>query len=269
MTLVQWWDYYKTMVGVMIGQHTQYRASTAIWILGLLIEPVIYLSVWSRVAEAQGGEVGGYDARRFAAYYVILMIVRQLGVANNIHGISWRIKDGEMSSFLVRPVSQFHYDWGDAIVSRLMALPFLAVIVTFTTIAFNAHFEFTVGELLAFIPAVLLAGIVRFLVLYTIAALAFWTTRIDGIWLTYVTFQTVLGGFIAPITLLPEPLKTLAYVLPYRWMFSFPIDVAMGNLSIEKILEGLAMQVIWSVVLLGLYQISWTAGMRQYSAVGG
>jgi ABC-2 type transport system permease protein len=269
MTLTQWWDYYRTLISVMLATHAQYRLANILWMLGLLIEPVIYLSVWSQVANAQGGEVNGYDAGRFAAYYVVLMIVRQLGVANNIHGISWRIKDGEMSSFLVRPVSQFHYDWGDAIVSRLMAIPFLSVLVVFITLTFGATFRLTAWDVLAFIPAVILAGVVRFLVLYTIAALAFWTTRIDGIWLTYVTFQTVLGGFIAPIALLPEPLKTLAYVLPYRWMFSFPIEVGMGGMNSAQVIEGLAMQVIWAAALLGLYQISWQAGLRQYSAVGG
>ena len=56
----------------------QYRASGMIWMIGAVLEPLIYLVVWSTVAEARGGEVGGFTSQQFAAYYITLMMVNHL-----------------------------------------------------------------------------------------------------------------------------------------------------------------------------------------------
>jgi hypothetical protein len=38
----------------------QYRTAQYFYMIGMIAEPVIYLVVWSTVAQAQGGSVGGY-----------------------------------------------------------------------------------------------------------------------------------------------------------------------------------------------------------------
>ena len=37
----------------------QYRAATYMYLLGMVAEPVIYLVVWSTIADQSGGAVGG------------------------------------------------------------------------------------------------------------------------------------------------------------------------------------------------------------------
>ena len=44
----------------------QYRAAMVIWLIGLVIQPVIYLVVWLAVAEARDGQVGGFTGADFA-----------------------------------------------------------------------------------------------------------------------------------------------------------------------------------------------------------
>src|SRR5262249_31511776 len=51
---------YAALVRVSIAEQLQYRAANAIWILGAVLEPLVYLVVWSVVARAQGGSVGDY-----------------------------------------------------------------------------------------------------------------------------------------------------------------------------------------------------------------
>ena len=41
-----------------VAEQFQYRAANYFYMIGMIAEPVIYLVVWSTVAEAQGGEVG-------------------------------------------------------------------------------------------------------------------------------------------------------------------------------------------------------------------
>ena len=46
----------------------QYRASLFIWMISSVLEPLIYLVVWSTVSVSRGGSVGDYTAGEFAAY---------------------------------------------------------------------------------------------------------------------------------------------------------------------------------------------------------
>ncbi len=89
----------------------QYRSAAAIALLGFLIEPVIYLAVWRTVALAQGGEVGGYDANDFTAYYIVWSLVRVMNLALTPYSWEWRIRGGRLNEFLIRPVHPFHRDF--------------------------------------------------------------------------------------------------------------------------------------------------------------
>lgn len=50
---------YSALFRISILGQIQYRASGIIWMLGSILEPIIFLMVWSAVADSQGGEVRG------------------------------------------------------------------------------------------------------------------------------------------------------------------------------------------------------------------
>ena len=43
---------YRAQFKVTIAEQFQYRGALVIWLLGLMLEPVIYLSVWAAVARS-------------------------------------------------------------------------------------------------------------------------------------------------------------------------------------------------------------------------
>jgi ABC-2 type transport system permease protein len=67
-------QHFKTSLAAML----QYRASLVIWLIGHVLEPLIYLVVWSVVSNTRGGRVGGYTTGEFAAYFIVLMLVNQI-----------------------------------------------------------------------------------------------------------------------------------------------------------------------------------------------
>ena len=69
-------DFYLTTMRTAIQQQFQYRAATYMYLLGMVAEPVIYLVVWTTIAEQSGGTVGGLTAGEFAAYYIVWTLVR-------------------------------------------------------------------------------------------------------------------------------------------------------------------------------------------------
>ena len=78
--------------------------------IGMIAEPVIYLVVWSTVANAQGGAVGGYTAGEFAAYYIVWTLVRNMNIVFTPYGWEWRIQRGQLSGELLRPIHPLHGD---------------------------------------------------------------------------------------------------------------------------------------------------------------
>ena len=63
----------------------------------MLAEPIVYLVVWTTIAEQQGGSVQGITAGEFAAYYIVWTLVRNMNIVFTPYGWEWRIREGEFS----------------------------------------------------------------------------------------------------------------------------------------------------------------------------
>jgi hypothetical protein len=85
-------EYYRAAMKVAILQQLQYRVANYFYLVGMVAEPVIYLVVWSTVAAAEGGEVGGYTAADFAAYYIVGTLVHNMNIVLSPYSWEWRVK---------------------------------------------------------------------------------------------------------------------------------------------------------------------------------
>ena len=103
-------DFYVTTMRTSIQQGFQYRAAHYMYMLGMVAEPVIYLVVWSTIAEQSGGSVNGLTPGYFAAYYIVWTLVRNMNIVFTPYGWEWRIREGELSGQLLRPLHPIHHD---------------------------------------------------------------------------------------------------------------------------------------------------------------
>jgi ABC-2 type transport system permease protein len=255
---------FKTTFASMV----QYRASLVIWTISAVLEPLVYLIVWSTVSNGSGGSVGSYTAQGFAAYYIVFMIVNQATYTWIMYEYEYRVRKGYLSFALLRPVHPIHADIADNLSSKLITLPLVLIVAAVLALLFHPSASLHAWALLAFIPALLLAFLVRFLIEWTLALAAFWTTRVSALNQVYFVLMLFLSGQIAPLGLFPSWLQIIAAVLPFRWMLSFPVELLLGRLSPLQTLGGLGAQAAWLVLSLLLVRLVWQAGVRVYSAVG-
>jgi len=246
----------------------QYRASLVIWMIGQVLEPLVYLIVWTIVSNTSGGSVGTYTTKEFAAYFIVLMLVNQVTYTWIMYEYEYRIRQGTLSFALLKPVHPIHSDISDNLASKLITLPMMIVIAIGLAVAFHASISPPLWAIGVFIPSLLLAFLVRFLLEWTLAQTAFWTTRVSAINQTYFVLLLFLSGQIAPLTLLPHPVQIVASILPFRWVISFPVEVLLGQHTPVEALEGLGAQVAWLIISVVLVRVVWRAGVRVYSAVG-
>jgi ABC-2 type transport system permease protein len=102
----------------------------------------------------------------------------------------------------------------------------------------------------------------------TLGMVTFWTTRVSALFELAIAVELLLSGRLVPLPLMPDWAEDIANVLPFKWSFYFPIEALVGDLSREELLGGLAMQVLWIVVLTALTLVVWRFAVRRYSAVG-
>ena len=261
-------DFYLTTIRTAIQQQFQYRAATYMYLVGMVAEPVIYLVVWSTIADQSGGTVGGLTAGEFAAYYIVWTLVRTMNIVFTPYGWEERIREGELSGQLLRPLHPIHYDlaWfaGGKVPWVLFYLPIAVVL----TLVFNPTFDVRPIEIAVFAIAVWGAYLIRSFYQSALGLITFWTTRVGALFQLYITLELLLSGRLVPLTLMPEWVQTVAWFLPFRWTFYFPIQTLVGDLSNEQLVGGLAMQVTWTLIGIGLFSLVWRHAIRRYTAVG-
>ncbi len=255
---------FKTTFATML----QYRAALAIWLIGHVLEPLIFLIVWGAVSASSGGSVGGYSAADFAAYFIVLMLVNHLTYTWIMYEYEYRVRHGSLSFALLRPVHPIHADISDNLTSKVISFPGMLLTAVLLAAIFRPQFHFVLWAAVAFVPALCLAYVVRFLVEWTLALAAFWTTRVSALNQLYFVAFLFLSGQMAPISLLPPPAQVAASLLPFRWMVAFPVELLLGRLTPAQALGGFAAQIVWLGLSLVLVRIVWRAGVRAYSAVG-
>jgi ABC-2 type transport system permease protein len=255
---------FKTTFASMV----QYRASLVIWMIGHVLEPLVYLVVWSTVSTSQGGAVGDYSTRQFAGYFIMLMLVNNVSYTWIMYEFEYRVREGALSFALLRPVHPIHTDIADNLSSKVLTMPMMVLIAVGLSLIFHPLLAPPLWAIAAAVPVLGLAFLIRFLLEWCLALAAFWTTRVSAINQTYFVLILFLSGQVAPLTLFPQPIQLLAAILPFRWMLGFPVELLLGRLTPTDALIGLGAQAAWLGVSLILMTVMWKAGTRVYTAVG-
>ena len=261
-------DIYRAQFKNTIALQLQYRAQLVIWLLFGVLEPMVYLVVWSTVAESSGGVVAGYTVPEFAAYYIAMMLVNHLVFTWIMYEFEFNVRNGQLSPRLLRPVHPIHTYVADNVTYKMLTLVVMGPAAVVLTLLFRPEFHTPAWAVAAFVPALLLAYLLRFLTEWTVALAAFWTTRVAAINDVYGTASIFLSGWVAPLALYPAPIQVLANVLPFRWGLAFPVEVLLGRLSPSEVVAGIGVQIAWVVVAFAIMRVAWGAGVRRYTAVG-
>lgn len=260
---------YKRMWQVNWAEQWQYRANLAMYIFYWIVQPIIYIAVWTSIATVQGS-VKGFTANDFIVYYLTMLIVDQITSETVFYNFGWKIQEGTLSGELIRPV---HPILTNALVNTLAfkALTTLVLIPIWITLSllFKPTFDsVTPANLLLTIPALVIGFIVNFLLTSSITCLAFWTQRVWGLYRLYgIPFMLFSGQFV-PLQLMPKVIENIAVYSPFPLFKYFPTQLILGNLAPDEIIRGYVVGLVWIVIAYLLFRFVWSRGIKQYSAVG-
>ena len=261
-------DIYATLFRTDLAVQFQYRAAMVIWLIGRVIEALVFLSVWTAVAHSQGGQVGGFTSADFAAYYITMMMVSHLTFTWFMFEFEYRVRTGAFSPLLLQPLHPIHRDIATNISYKFLTLVVMVPTAALMVWAFDPVFQTPSWALLAFVPVIALAFLMRFFIEWALALVALWTTRTAAANQLYFAALLFLSGQMAPLELMPEWVQTLASLSPFRWMVSFPVELILGRLTLQETMMGMTTQAVWLVLSWGILGLVWSRGMKRYTAVG-
>jgi ABC-2 type transport system permease protein len=260
---------YRRFWQVNWAEQWQYRANLLMYLLYWLVSPIVYLAVWTTIANSRGS-VSGLSANDFVTYYMTLLLVDQLTSDITIHLLAYKIQDGTLSGELIKPV---HPILTNTLTNNIAfkALTFLVLIpiwLVFFVLFRPDYSAVTMGSILIALPAILLGFGINFLIGATITSLAFWTTRVYSISEFKFAVANLFSGQFVPLLLMPPFIQGAASLLPFQFYIYFPIQLILGRVPQEMILRTYLLGIAWFVVVYLLFRAVWGAGVKRFSAVG-
>ncbi|HZP60279.1 MAG TPA: ABC-2 family transporter protein [Opitutaceae bacterium] len=227
--------------------------------------------LWS-AAYAGNTHIGGFDLAQTLTYFVILILLQFfVGAFNEDYQISEDIRNGLINQFLLKPINYFLYRLSvfsaARIVSGLLVLVPLGLALPLLWPYLAPPHE--AWRLALGLPAALLSALIQFTIAYCFGLLTFWFLEIQSFILLSLAVETVLGGQMFPLDLMPPALFHLSQYLPYFYQMYFPAAILTGRVDFAGALSGLVIQCAWALILLGAAQLLWVRGLRRHTAVGG
>ena len=248
-----------------------YRWNFAVRGFFSLFHLAVVFILWG-AAFAGTSSIGGFDLRQTLTYFVTLLVLQFfISAFNEDYQISEEIRNGLINQFLLKPINYFLYRFSIFVAARLVsgALILVPLLVAFPVIKDSLTFPTDGWRFAVAVPALAMSALIQFSIAYCFGMLTFWFLEIQGFVILSMAVESVLGGQVFPLDLLPDWIFRIAQFLPFYYQMYFPGAILTGRIELPLALQGLAIQVCWVVALLGLNHLLWIRGLRRHTAVGG
>ncbi|HTL69428.1 MAG TPA: ABC-2 family transporter protein [Lacunisphaera sp.] len=263
---------YSAVFGVGLQSNLVYRVNFGVRGFFSFFHLLVVFTLWS-AAYADKPLIAGFTFAQTFTYFVAMIVVQfMIGAFNEDYQISDEIRNGLINQFLLKPVNYFLYRFSIYASARLVTglLILIPVVVTYPLLAKHLTLPHEWWRFVLAVPALFMSALIQFGIAYCFGLLSFWFLEIQGFVILSMAVESMLGGQIFPLDLLPNWLFNASAGLPYFYQMYFPVALLTGRIGgLETVLPMMAIQAFWVVVILLCCQVLWRRGLRLHTAVGG
>lgn len=250
-------------------EEATYKADFIFFIGSEVIFFVVFYFIWTNVY-LQGGitEISNFSLSSTITYYFLTSLLFRMNPGPGIY-LNRAIWNGELTNEISKPFSIKFIYLVSALslmaVQLIAYLPFAVIIFLFVGeyIIFVSFFN-----LFLFIIAMALASLLGITFYLLLQSFCFHFGDQDANIGLIGYLIAFFGGALFPLKFLPAGLYQAFSYLPFKYLFDFPSNVYLGNISGKALWMGLAEMVVWIVVFYCLYHYSFQAGLKKFSAIG-
>lgn len=266
--MMKYWQIFK----ISFEQEFVYKINFIMWRLRNVFQIVVTFFLWSTIFSNPGQVIFGYDRARILTYVFALMIVRAIVLSARAVDVSTDVAEGNLSNYLVKPVSYFKYWITRDISSKALNLSFAAVEFTtlFLILKPDFYFQTDIFVLMAFLLSIVMAALIYFCILFIVSAVPFWAPELGWAsqFLVAIVIIEFLSGSLFPIDVLPGALQKIVMSTPFPYMIFFPVQVYLGKITGTAQIQGFIVSALWLAVLWVFMKYIWNRGLKAYQAFG-
>ena len=228
--------------------------------------------LWKAIFKEHGGGLHGYDYGSMVYYYLLAILVSNLVTPTEDEWqIAADIREGQINSFLTKPMSYLGYRLGIFLSGRLVytiiTLPPIALIFLYFR-----HYIVLPEHAMTYFYAclsMLMAAFMQFFITYSLAMMAFWILEISTVVFIVYSFEYFLGGQMFPIDIMPDGIQAAMKWMPFYYELFCPIAIFLERLRGAELAQALAIQNGWLFLTWAAARAMWKRGLGHYQAVGG
>lgn len=246
-----------------------YRGTLAVWVLNTIFWMGAFPFVWWSVYGASD-TLGGITKSTMLAYFFLMPLFDSILTSWAYNNIEEDIKDGNMSSKLLQPISYIGYvffnERGWVIVRALVS--FLIMGIVYLLASDFIHLPALSLSHLWLIIVIPLSMALYFTFCVLTGFSAFFTARTSWFEQGWWMIQNIACGYLAPIAFYPEWAQNILSYTPFPLLIQTPLLIALNQLSTADIARQLLVGSIWLIILIILCALIWKKGIRQLESVG-
>ena len=263
---------YSQIVKISILQEVAYKTSFVMWRVRNVLQIIFVFYLWSAVFQSDDSRAFGYNQSQMLTYVFGIMIVRAFVLSAKSVEVGGEISRGDLSNYLVKPISYFKYWATRDVASKVLNLSFavLEFAVLFVLLRPPFFIQTNPMYLLAFGVSLGIAAIIYFILLFITGTVPFWAP--EAAWgsnfLVNIVFVEFMSGVLFPLDVFPVAFQKILYLLPFPYMIFFPIKIYLGQVGVLEIMTRIIISAVWTLVLYLLFKFLWKKGLTKYEAYG-
>lgn len=248
----------------------EYRGGVIIYRFIHLLSLMTIIAVWL-ASSSIDDQIGGYTKNELVTYYVVALALEGFVYWYVTDTVKEEIRSGEMSAkSIIKPISDYWRHFFGELGYHMIA-PIFTIVPVFLLIFFlhaNIVVPFSALAVFSTLIASFFAAVLYFNITYSMGLLTFWfeeSTQIASfVWVMLFFF----GGQLVPISFFPNGMREVISLLPFRYTFSFPLEVYLGKVQGFDLIYQFTIQITWVVILWIFTKLLWSFGSKRYSSFG-
>lgn len=243
-----------------------YRSGVIFSIIGSIIWMLISMALWTFVYQHDASQI-----EYMITYVILSQIIGMFYSGGMSDAIAGKVHSGDFALDLIRPVNFLAIEYSrllGTVCSTVLLRGVPVVLVFLPVLIQNARFN-SVGHILCAVLAVMLSHIL-YIVIYSL--IGFMSFTFFEVWpfnrLMNDTIRLLSGSFI-PLALFPHWLGAIASILPFRFMYSFPIQLLIGEIGWDQILQNFIILCVWLTALGALLLLTYKRSINKCIVQGG
>jgi ABC-2 type transport system permease protein len=238
-----------------------------LWIVIEIVPILVMGSLWL----SSGSMFSSQKISYLVTYYILVFVISRLTGFYFEQNMQDEIRQGTFSRYLIKPISIRKYLIWDNLGGKTFTVFFLLFPILAVFAVLFTRFLVIPGliNFLLFLLSLVVVYFIQFFLSLVVASCSFFIEQAFAVNHFHWMLDAVAGGYMLPLAFYPPAMRTVFSFLPFAFVYSSPILIFTGQISVTASLWQIFFSIVWAVVLYFLSSFIWRVGIKKYSAVGG